>query len=125
MATFKVMTWMVCGPLMVLLYAGLAGWFFDGSTGLLTLLIVPHLWHTSFVASDNWRRMVRSLYPLWLAIIKDGEVAELIKIRQKAKVNLTTIFPPTSRAITLSLGLPRLVCAKDQIDLSTCAMVEL
>eukprot|EP01051_Picozoa_sp_SAG22_P002100 SAG22_NODE_90_length_21067_cov_8.490843_4_plen_488_part_00 len=85
MATFKVMTWMVCGPLMVLLYSLLAAAYFDASTGLVTLIILPHMWQTSFVASDNWRRLLRSLKPLWLAIFQEGQVSELVVSRRNAK----------------------------------------
>ena len=96
MATFKVMTWMVCGPLSVVIYAIIAAQLFDANFGLLTLMILPPLWQMCLHATDTWRKLYRSLKPLWLAIWRDDDVAQLAAARRDTQ--------RTVRALIKELG---------------------
>jgi 1-acyl-sn-glycerol-3-phosphate acyltransferase len=83
MATFKVMTWMVMGPLSVIFYSLVVTYMFDTNAGLMTMLLLPPLGQQAIYASDHWRDLYRSLKPLYFALWKDSsEVDDLITLRR-------------------------------------------
>jgi 1-acyl-sn-glycerol-3-phosphate acyltransferase len=86
LATFKVMTWMVMGPLSVIFYAIVATYLFDTNIGLMTMLLLPPLGQQAIYASDSWRDLYRSLKPLYLALWKDSsQVDDLITLRREVQ----------------------------------------
>jgi glycerol-3-phosphate O-acyltransferase/dihydroxyacetone phosphate acyltransferase len=83
MATFKVMTWMVMGPLSVIFYSLVVSFWFDMNAGLMTMLLLPPMGQQAIYASDHWRNLYRSLKPLYFALWKDSsEVDDLITLRK-------------------------------------------
>lgn len=83
MATFKVMTWMVMGPLAVIFYSLVVTYVFDTNTGLMTMLLLPPLGQQAIYASDHWRDLYRSLKPLYFALWKESsEVDDIITLRR-------------------------------------------
>ena len=86
MATYKVMTWMVMGPTIVIFYSLVACALFDANIGLMTMLVLPPLGQQAMYASDSWRELYRSLRPLYLALHKKPEeVDNLIKLRREVQ----------------------------------------
>eukprot|EP01049_Picozoa_sp_SAG25_P018145 SAG25_NODE_5064_length_707_cov_1.898026_1_plen_108_part_00 len=53
MATYKVLTWIIMGPVITVVYSVLAGYCFNANIGLMTALVLPALTQQAIRAQDQ------------------------------------------------------------------------